>query len=73
MVGEFDDSLKWPFRGEIYFQLLDQVNGRDHYTYTLTYDDEVPDTTGGRVTEGKRSTGWGIPTFIVIQKVELKY
>ncbi len=73
MIGEFDDSLKWPFRGEISFQLLDQVNGRDHYTYTLTYDDEVPDTTGGRVTKGERSLGWGISKFIAHTELEPKY
>ncbi len=40
MRGEFDDSLKWPFRGVISYQLLDQVNGEDHKTDTNTYDDK---------------------------------
>ncbi len=34
MRGEFDDSLKWPFRGVISYQLLDQVNANNHKTYT---------------------------------------
>ncbi len=37
MRGEFDDSLKWPFRGVISVQLLAQVNSKDHKTQTVTY------------------------------------
>ena len=51
MRGEFDDSLKWPFRGAISVQLLDQVNGKDHETYT------TPNGSCARVTEGEKSTG----------------
>ena len=41
MRGEFDNSLKWPFRGVILYQLLGQVNGEDHKTYKLPYDDDT--------------------------------
>ncbi len=51
MRGEFDDSLKWLFRGAISVQLLDQVKGKDHETYT------TPNGSCARVTEGERSTG----------------
>ncbi len=74
--GKFDDSLKWPFRGVISFQLLDQVNGKDTKTCTITYDDKTPNTSCTRVTEGKRSNsarGWGYSTFIAHTELESKY
>ena len=73
MRGEFDDSLKWPFRGVISYQLLDQVNGKDHKTYTSTYDDETPDLCCTRVTEGGRSLGRGATKFIAYTELEPKY
>ncbi len=74
MRGKFDDSLKWPFRGTISVQLLDQVNGRDHSTRTLHYDDKVPDTSCDKVTEGERSAqGWGYPKWIAHTELEPKY
>ena len=32
MRGEYDESLKWPFRGDITIQLLNQVGGDGHHT-----------------------------------------
>ncbi len=73
MRGEFDDSLKWPFRGVISYQLLDQVNDKDHKTHTLTHDDKAPNTSCARVTEGERSVGWGYSKFIAHTELEPKY
>ncbi|XP_064385161.1 TNF receptor-associated factor 4-like [Halichondria panicea] len=73
MRGEFDDSLKWPFRGVISIELLDQVNGKDHKSYTNTYDDKTPNTTCARVTKGERSEGRGYSRFIAHTKLEPKY
>ncbi len=73
MRGEFDDSLKWPFRGVISYQLLDQVDGEDHKTKTNTYDDKVSDKHCTRVTEGERSWGWGYEQFITHTELEPKY
>ena len=30
MQGPFDDYLKWPFRGEITIQIVNQVGDHDH-------------------------------------------
>ncbi len=74
MRGEFDDSLKWPFRGVISYQLLDQVNGEDHKTSTEFYNDKVQNKyCTGRVTEGERGGGWGEPKFIAHSELEPKY
>ena len=73
MRGEFDDSLKWPFRGVISYQLLDQVDGKDHKTGTITCDDKTPDEYCTRVTEGERSLGWVELKFIAHTELEPKY
>ncbi len=73
MRGEFDDSLKWPFRGVISYQLLDQVNDKDHKTITITYDDKTPDGYCTRVTEGERSWWRGKPIFIAHTELKPKY
>ena len=73
MRGEFDDSLKWPFRGAISWQVLGQVNGV-HKTDTITYDDHIPNKNCTRVTEGERAIGgWGEPKFIAHTELEPKY
>ncbi len=73
MRGEFDNSLKWPFRGVISVQLLDQVNGKDHNIQTLPYDDKTPDECCSRVTEREITGGRGISNFIAHTKLEPKY
>ena len=73
MRGEFDDSLKWPFRGLITFQLLDQFRGKDHVTHEVNYEDSVPDKVCSRVTSGKMSGGRGKNEFIAHSELEPKY
>ena len=54
MKGVYDVQLKWPFKGEITFQLMNWKE--DNYT---------PLTSSQRVSEGERApTGWGYHTFI---------
>ena len=74
MRGEFDNSLKWPFRGVISMQLLDQVNGKDHRKGTISYDDKTPNMHGRRMTEGNTpKPGWGYLKFIAHSELEPKY
>ena len=74
MKGEFDDSLKWPFRGVIVFRVLDQVKGEDHETYPISYNDEMENKYCRRVSYGERATdGWGNPEFIVFSRLSPKY
>ncbi len=61
MRGEFDDSLKWPFRGTISFRLIDQFHEEDHVERTLTYNDRTDSRVGTRVTERDMAKlCWGI-------------
>ncbi len=39
LKGKNDDTLKWPFRGQIYVDLLNQLQNEYHDSITLTYDD----------------------------------
>ncbi|XP_064384137.1 TNF receptor-associated factor 5-like [Halichondria panicea] len=73
MRGEFDDSLKWPFRGVISVRLLDQINGNDNKTYTLPYDDKTSNECCARVTKGEITWGRGITYFNALTKLEPKY
>ena len=73
MRGEFDNSLKWPFRGVISVQLLDQVDGKNHETGKTTYDNRTPNTSCARVREGERRVGRGIARFIAHTELEPKY
>ena len=60
--GQFDDHLKWPFRGEIAIQIVNQAGDHDHLEYSIIYDATVEDC-GNRVVDGKRSRGWGYNQF----------
>ena len=71
MRGEFDDSLKWPFRGAISVRLIDQLHGEDHWKYTFTYDDRMFKRVDGKVSEVE--LGWGNPQFIEYSKLEPNY
>ena len=64
MRGEFDSHLKWPFRGEITIQLLNQLEDEEHHTMINGYDHTTPDDFAGRVTVGEKSKGWGEHQFI---------
>ena len=71
MHGELDNSLKWPFRGDVTIQLLNQLNDKEHHVRALHFNDATPDTSAGRVTTGERGGLWGYNTFI--HHRELKY
>ena len=74
MRGEFDDLLKWPFRGIIYFQLVDQLHGVDHLEHVVPYNSSVPDKHCSRVTDRDTAEwGWGPDRLIAHTKLEPKY
>ena len=65
MKGEFDGKLKWPFRGAVIVQLLNQVEDDLHHTEVIKYHDHTPNATAGRVMEeGRRSKPWGKGKFV---------
>ena len=65
MRGEYDDQLKWPFRGDITIQLLNQSRDEGHREMTVPFDDRVGEEVAGRVVGQERATkGWGYKQFI---------
>ena len=63
MRGENDDHLPWPFTGTVTFELLNQLEDRNHHSGQATFppDDDVSE----RVVDRERaSTGYGRHCFI---------
>lgn len=67
--GEYDEQLKWPFRGLIKIKLLNECGDHNHFEGTIEYDDDTPLVNSGQVTDREKSTGWGIPLFIENSKL----
>ena len=42
-------QLKWPFRGDITIQLLNQSSDEGHQQWTVDFGDKVDDSVAGRV------------------------
>ena len=60
MCGDRDDHLKWPFRGAVTVQLLNQRREEGHFEETFSFDDRSTDETSGRVIGRELAlTGWG--------------
>ena len=73
MRGEHDDQLKWPFRGDITIQLLNQRRDRGHREPTLPFDDRTDNKYAGRVVGQERTTsGWGYREFIAQNELSTK-
>ena len=64
MRGEFDDQLRWPFQGAVYFQLLNQLQDSSHFADVFDFGI----ATGphiNRVTAGAAaSMGYGESSFL---------
>lgn len=65
MQGEFDDRLKWPFRGAITIQLLNQLDDRIPATGTIRFTENTPSRYTSRVMNSEKAEkGWGLLKFI---------
>ena len=72
MRGEYDDQLKWPFRGVITIQLLNQSRDEGHWEKTVRYDDRADDGTAGRVVGKERANAWGNHQFIAHTELNIE-
>ena len=61
MKGEFDDLLKWSFRGEVTIQL--KKNDPPHYQMMLPFNDNTPNESMCKPTK-ERNRGWGYSQYI---------
>ena len=69
MRGEFDNSLKWPFQGDITVQLLNQQQNKGHFEKTIRFTGTTPDAHAGRVTGYIMNEEWGWSRFISYDKL----
>ncbi|MCG8625215.1 MAG: hypothetical protein MJE68_24860, partial [Proteobacteria bacterium] len=73
MKGEFDDQLKWPFRGNVTFKLMNQEEDSDHVLDTAS-SQYVPLRCKRVMTEGRPDdNAWGIPEFSPHTELQPKY
>ena len=71
MPGEYDDTLEWPFQGEVTIELLNQLKDKNHKKYTSHYNGSTPEECKQRVPKGKNNAeGWGKPQFIPHSELE---
>lgn len=63
MKGRYDNLLKWPFRGLVTVQLVDQVHDKNHIVHTVSFQEGMSQEFSGRVTASEMSGGWGILKF----------
>ena len=63
--GIHDDSLSWPFRGEVVLQILNQSRDSSHSSRTLSWDHaNADDEVSGKPDKNKQRIGWGLVFFI---------
>lgn len=76
MSGEFDDTLSWPFRGELVVELLSQKNDGMHppHTHIVRYTEATPRKHASRVVNGEcAQEGKGTSTFIHLSDLAMNY
>ena len=74
MRGEFDDQLKWPFRGDIAYQLVDQEGDIYKKFMVAHFNDHTSDKYTKRVTEEQWNTsGQGYAKVLPLSRLQPKY
>ena len=65
MRGEFDDELKWPFRGKVTINMMNQEEDKNHVTWIIKLDDSGPAVVTERVIGVVRNMkGGGLHLFL---------
>ena len=68
MKGNNDDSLPWPFTGKMTFELLNQLEDKNHHKIKVTVS--ADNESGNRLRYGERGRGWGYSKFISHTKLD---
>ena len=63
MRGEYDNKLKWPFKGDIRVELLNWRADKNHHSYTC-YFNRFSSENSSRVFDQETGIGFGDPQFI---------
>lgn len=62
LPGPFDSELKWPFRGSVTVQLLNERRDGGHHERVVMFTEDTPLVNSQH--EGEMAAGWGEPLFI---------
>ena len=60
LQGPFDGVLKWPLRGDITIQIVNQAGEDMHKENVVHYTSHTPDNCAGRVIDKERSGAWSL-------------
>ena len=69
MGGEFDDKLKWPFKGRVTIELVDPEEKYNNFVRSISFKNNQK----GRLPLGEEHHGLGIPQFISNLTIGNKY
>lgn len=69
LPGEYDSNLKWPFRGTLKIQILNERRDTNHFESSVEFTEDTPLINSAQVTDRDRSTGWGNALFIAHTKL----
>ena len=74
MSGDHDGKLKWPFRGDVTVQLLDQEKD-NHISKVISFTDQTPNNNAGRVSYfmKKQARSCCENKFVALRKLRPKY
>ena len=64
MRGEFDDHIKWPFKGHVTVAVLNQLEDNNHTTETIRFTNTTNKDVVDRLTGREQAIGWGKTKFI---------
>lgn len=68
--GEYDNQLKWPFRGRLTVHLLSQKASYSNHVRHIVYDDSVSYKYSGRCLDGSPSLDYGIDQFLPFSSIQ---
>ena len=71
MSGEYDDTLEWPFQGEVTIELLNQLEDKNHKKKTTSFNKSTPLEASQKVVGKAYDKGWGYPKFIAHSELSL--
>ena len=72
MRGEFDDHLRWPFRGVIEIHIVDRCF-RDFISLEVHYNTDTPLSAAQRVFDGEIGVGWGCSQSVPLKTLSPRY
>ena len=73
MSGEYDDTLEWPFQGQVKLELLNQLEDKDHLKRIIFgFNESRSLESRQRVIEKQYGQGWGCLKFISHSELSLK-